>query len=132
MSDENIKEIELQVTGMHCATCAISVEKGLSSTPGVSESKVNLATGKARISYDPTLVSINDLTGAIEKSGFGVSYEKVIVRVGGMTCASCVQAVVRALQSLDGVVSVDVNLATERPISPIILLLLISGPFVTQ
>ena len=114
MSDENIKEIELQVTGMHCATCAISVEKGLSSTPGVSESKVNLATGKARISYDPTFVSINDLTGAIEKSGFGVSYEKVIVRVGGMTCASCVQAVVRALQSLDGVVSVDVNLATER------------------
>lgn len=114
MIEEKKKEIELQISGMHCATCAITVEKGLSLTPGVKESSVNLATGKARVSYDPALVSIKDLTVAVEKSGFEVTFEKAIIRVGGMTCASCVQAVTRALEALEGVISVDINLATER------------------
>ncbi|HOJ95933.1 MAG TPA: heavy metal translocating P-type ATPase [Methanospirillum sp.] len=114
MGEEKKKEIELQITGMHCATCALTVEKSLSSTPGVLASSVNLATGKARVSYDPSYASLSDMTKAVEKSGFKVALEKVVVRVGGMTCASCVQTVTRALTALDGVVSVTVNLATER------------------
>jgi Cu+-exporting ATPase len=114
MGEEKKKEIELQISGMHCATCALTVEKGLSSTPGVLASSVNLATGKARVSYDPSHASLSDLTKAVEKSGFSVELEKIVVRVGGMTCASCVQTVTRALRALDGVVSVTVNPATER------------------
>jgi len=114
MGEEKKKEIELQISGMHCATCALTVEKGLSSTPGVLASSVNLATGKARVTYDPSQASLSDLTKAVEKSGFSVELEKIVVRVGGMTCASCVQTVTRALRALDGVVSVTVNPATER------------------
>lgn len=114
MEEEKKKEVDLQISGMHCATCAISVEKGLAATPGVMESKVNLATGKARISYDPSQVSLHDLTHAVEKSGFSVSHEKIIVKVGGMTCASCVQTVTHALLTLEGIISADVNLNTER------------------
>ena len=114
MAEEKKKEIELEISGMHCATCAGTVEKGLSSTPGVIESRVNLATGKARVLYDPSQVSVSDLTGAVEKSGFSVKFEKAVIKVGGMTCASCVQTVQKALQTLDGVISADVNLSNER------------------
>jgi len=114
MAEENKKEIELEISGMHCATCAVTVEKSLSSTPGVMESKVNLATGKARVLYDPSQVSVSDLTGAVEKSGFSVRFEKAVIKVGGMTCASCVQTVQKALQTIDGVISADVNLSNER------------------
>ena len=114
MAEEKKKEIELQISGMHCATCAITVEKGLSSTPGVMESKVNLATGKARVSYDPSQVSLTDLTGAVEKSGFSVTLEKTVVKIGGMACVSCAKTVTNALQALDGVISADINLANER------------------
>ncbi|PWR71799.1 heavy metal translocating P-type ATPase [Methanospirillum stamsii] len=112
--EERVKKIELQVDGMHCATCALTVEKGLSSTPGVTESKVNLSTGKATIEYDPSLVTLSDLTTAVEKSGFSVAHEKISVRVGGMACASCVQSLTKFLLRQEGIISVDVNLSLER------------------
>jgi Cu+-exporting ATPase len=108
------KEIEISISGMHCATCARTVENGLSSIPGVLESSVNLATGKARVLFDPSQASISDLMRAVEKSGFSVTPEKTVVRVGGMMCASCVQTVTRALLGVPGVLSADVNLATEQ------------------
>ena len=39
---------------------------------------------------------------------------KIEIPVGGMTCAACVRRVENALRSLDGVVSANVNFATER------------------
>lgn len=99
---------------MHCATCALTVENSLSSTSGVLESKVNLSTGKVSVTYDPSHISLNELTNAITNSGFSVKNEKITVRIGGMVCASCVQTVTKALLNQDGIISVEVNLSLER------------------
>ncbi len=114
MADEQQKKIELAISGMHCASCAINLEKGLSSTDGVSNAQVNFGTGKAVVEYDPAVTNPETLTRTVEKTGYGVINEQVTIRIGGMTCAICVQTIEAALKSLDGIVAVTVNLGTER------------------
>jgi Cu+-exporting ATPase len=66
-------KVELAVTGMSCAVCALNVEKALKKRPGVLEANVNLATAKATVEYDPGLVSRTDLVQAIRDAGYGVA-----------------------------------------------------------
>ena len=65
-------DVVLPVTGMTCASCVHRIEKALTKVPGVREASVNLATEKARVVYDPATVSLDDLTRAVEKAGYGV------------------------------------------------------------
>jgi copper-(or silver)-translocating P-type ATPase len=108
------KELTLPITGMTCASCARRVERGLSKVDGVESAQVNLANEHATISYDPQQVQPLQLVEAVEKSGYGVISEQIEFPVTGMTCASCVKRVERALNKVDGVISATVNLATEH------------------
>ncbi|NLX49278.1 MAG: copper-translocating P-type ATPase [Methanospirillum sp.] len=107
-------EAELAVTGLHCATCSLAVEDALKREPGVSEARVNLATGSARVTFDPARTDLAQLGRAVEDAGYGVVNREAVLRVGGMVCAMCVQAIEEALRALPGVVDVRVNLATEQ------------------
>ncbi|MHB9144241.1 MAG: heavy metal translocating P-type ATPase [Symbiobacteriia bacterium] len=102
------------ITGMTCATCATRIEKGLRKLPGVSVANVNLALEKATIDYDPGVVKPENLLQVVTELGYGVATEKTTLSVQGMTCASCVARVEKALQKIPGVVTATVNLATER------------------
>jgi len=108
------QEISLPITGMTCASCVRRVERTLGKVAGVGAASVNLATEQATVSYDPALVSLADLEGAVERAGYGVRHEEISLPVTGMTCASCVRRVERALGRVPGVQAVAVNLATER------------------
>ena len=108
------RDISLPITGMTCASCVRRVERTLGKVPGVAAASVNLATEQAAVSYDPATVSLADLESAVEKAGYGVRREEVSLPITGMTCASCVRRVERALGKVSGVESVAVNLATER------------------
>jgi P-type Cu+ transporter len=108
------KKIALPVTGMTCATCAITVEKALNDVKGVSVANVNLASEKATVEYDASRVDLNALKKAVSDAGYNVAADKTTFHVGGMTCASCVGHVEDALRELPGVISVNVNLATEQ------------------
>jgi len=112
--DKPAKQTSLQITGMTCATCAGTVERKLSELRGVSKAGVNLASEKATVEYDPSLVTEKDLVRAVEDAGYGVAVSEVVFDVTGMTCATCVQNIETALNGLDGVVSVSVNLASEK------------------
>jgi len=101
------------ITGMTCATCANRIEKGLNKLPGV-KANVNLALEKAAVDYDPKLVKPEDLLKVVTELGYGVATEKLTLSVQGMTCASCVARVEKALRKSPGVVTATVNLATER------------------
>ena len=109
----NSGAIKLQLTGMTCASCALRVEKSLRSVPGVLDVSVNLATEQAFVNAGPS-VSAELLAGAVRKAGYDVSVEEVAFQVEGMTCASCVARVEKALLKVPGVLSASVNLATER------------------
>jgi Cu+-exporting ATPase len=108
------REISLPITGMTCASCVRRVERTLGKVPGVAAASVNLATEQATVTYDPTAVRLADLESAVEKAGYGVRREELVLPVTGLTCASCVRRVERALGKVPGVESVAVNLATER------------------
>jgi Cu+-exporting ATPase len=108
------KELTLPITGMTCASCARRVERGLSKVDGVANAQVNLANEHATISYDAQQVQPSQLVEAVEKSGYGVISEQIEFPVTGMTCASCVKRVERALSKAEGVISANVNLATEH------------------
>jgi Cu+-exporting ATPase len=108
------KKAELKISGMTCAMCSSTIEKSLAGLPGVLKAQVNLGNELASVEYDPTQVNIGDLEQAVTSVGYGTVNEKVILRIGGMTCATCEKTVTDALQHLDGVVNVTVNLATEK------------------
>ncbi len=108
------KQMTLPIRGMTCASCVAHVEKALKEIEGVSEANVNLATERASVALADTEVGLGQMVAAVRDAGYEVGTEKVILPIGGMTCASCVAHVEEALRELDGVVSVSVNLATER------------------
>jgi Au+-exporting ATPase len=102
--------IALPVTGMTCASCAGRVERALKAVPGVTEAAVNLATETAEVQGT---ASADALIGAVVKAGYGVTTPERELAIEGMTCASCVARVERALLGVPGVTAATVNLATE-------------------
>lgn len=111
--------IALPIEGMTCASCVGRVEKALKAVPGVETVAVNLATEKASITTNAS-VDRTKLIAAVENVGYSVPVKPtpaigpIELSVEGMTCASCVGRVERALKAVPGVTQAVVNLATER------------------
>lgn len=108
--------VSLPIEGMTCASCVGRVERALMAVPGVETASVNLATERASITIAPGVARAT-LVDAIENTGYSVrsAPESAIeLAIDGMTCASCVGRVERALKTVPGVADAIVNLATER------------------
>ena len=104
--------IVLDVEGMTCASCVGRVERALQAVTGVRGASVNLATERAEITgLDLDRAA---LVKAVEGVGYDVASPPVDLAIDGMTCASCVARVERALKAVPGVTGATVNLATER------------------
>ncbi|MBE9606767.1 heavy metal translocating P-type ATPase [Acetobacteraceae bacterium H6797] len=101
----------LPIEGMTCASCAGRVERALAKLPGVAAAQVNLASEQASVTG---AVPLPTLIAAVEKAGYAVPSEVTTLAIGGMTCASCVGRVERALSRVPGVLAVQVNLASEQ------------------
>jgi Cu+-exporting ATPase len=112
--EKDAVRIDLPITGMSCASCAAKIEKGLSQVEGVSKATVNFAAEKATVVFHPSQTGVSHLIEKVKDLGYGAKVEKVILPIQGMTCASCVNKVEKALRSLKGVVQASVNFATER------------------
>ena len=115
-----LKEWRFPVEGMTCGSCVARVEKALAATPGVKESSVNFATEQASVKAGRE-VTLDMLKAAVKKAGYAVGdtagaalgEASVRLKIGDMTCASCVSRVEKALKQVPGVLSAEVNLATE-------------------
>lgn len=108
------KKADIPIGGMTCASCVATIEGGLKELPGVPEVNVNLATERGSVIYDPNRVDFTKIVAKIHDLGYEVRAQRADIPVAGMTCASCVATIEEALKALDGVVSANVNLATER------------------
>ncbi len=108
-----VRSVTLSVEGMTCASCVGRVEKALGAVPGVQSASVNLATEKASVKAASS-VPYSALVAAVEKVGYEVRATTRTLSIEGMTCASCVGRVEKALQAVPGVTRAQVNLATER------------------
>lgn len=109
-----VKEANLQITGMTCAACAIRIEKGLNKMDGVEQASVNLALEKSSIKYDPSKLSAADFEKKIEALGYGVVKQKAEFDITGMTCAACSTRIEKGLNKIEGVAIANVNLALEK------------------
>lgn len=58
------------VQGMHCASCATNIQRRLKNLPGVDECEVNYGTEKAKLSYDSSRVSLEQMNAEIKKLGY--------------------------------------------------------------
>jgi Cu+-exporting ATPase len=100
------------VSGMSCASCVARVEKVARGVAGVEQAGVNLATEmltvKAASGFTPVA-----LQQAVERAGYALASCEVQLAIEDMTCASCVGRVEKALLKVPGVISANVNLATE-------------------
>jgi len=108
------QQLSLPVRGMTCASCVAHVEKALKGVEGVAEVNVNLATEKASVALNTEAAGIGSLVAAVQETGYEIPTETTTLPIGGMTCASCVAHVERALSKVPGVVTANVNLATEK------------------
>jgi Cu+-exporting ATPase len=108
-----LTEWTFPVQGMTCASCVGRVERALSKVAGVRQVSVNLATEAVTLSTDGK-ASGAQVMAAVRGAGYQVPPRQVELAIGGMTCASCVGRVEKALAAVPGVLSASVNLATER------------------
>ena len=67
-----MKEVKLNIEGMHCTGCSTRLEKVLNNVDGVESAKVSLEEKKADIKYDEAQVNESELKEAIEDAGFKV------------------------------------------------------------
>ena len=113
MPETTLEPIDIPVLGMTCASCVGRVEKAIKAVPGVASAAVNLAAERAHVELaDPGRTPA--VIEAIRKVGYEPLERSIELKVAGMTCASCVGRVERALRAAPGVISAQVNLATER------------------
>lgn len=107
------KKTSLQLTGMTCAACANRIEKGLSKMEGVQEANVNFALEKASVTFDPKVVTVQQMEEKIEKLGYGTAKETVDLQLIGMYCAACAAKIEKVVSRMPGVSEANVNFAME-------------------
>jgi len=69
-SDHVQKRVSLSLSGMHCTSCALIIEKSLNKVPGVKEAHVNFAAEKALVTYDGSIVKTESLIKTVQKTGY--------------------------------------------------------------
>ncbi len=108
-----------KIKGMTCASCASRIEKAVSSIAGVEKVVVNLITEKMSLEYDNKKTNSNIIIERVKKIGYGCDLDKSenitkTFKVSGMSCASCASKVENATKKMEGVISANVNFATEK------------------
>ena len=73
--EKQVASKQLQIEGMHCASCVAAVEKSLKTIPGVQMASVNLATETAQVTYEDGAVRVDDLATAVDNAGYKVITE---------------------------------------------------------
>ena len=113
LSQHETKLLSLAIEGMTCASCVRRVEKSIAAVPGVGKASVNLATERADIEFtgSPDLQAV---IAAVRSAGYDVARQTIETGIDGMTCASCVRRVEKAIAAEPGVLTASVNLATEK------------------
>jgi Cu+-exporting ATPase len=97
------KQITLPITGMSCANCVATVERGLKKQPGVQTAVVNLSSERASVSFDPASATLQDLIGRVERAGYGVATGDADLVIKRLSDDNDARRLEKALTKLEGV-----------------------------
>jgi Cu+-exporting ATPase len=111
---EGLRRIDVPVAGMTCERCARAVERALRDVPGVGAATVNLAGARAVVEYDPARTGLPALRRAVEAAGCRAEGARTRFRIEGITCASCVTKIEKALRATPGVLGAQVSVGSEE------------------
>lgn len=104
------------ISGMHCASCAGTIEKAVKKVKGVANVSVNFASEKALVEFDPLEATTDEIDKALHSTGYKVVKEgksMLKLKVIGMDNPHCVATVRGGLDRLDGIVDKEL-LVTEK------------------
>lgn len=110
------KEITLGVSGMTCSACASNIERVLQKKAGVDSVVVNLELGRAKVGFEPSLISPKEIEETIESIGYKVEKDTVTLSLEGMSCAACAANIEKVLNRTEGVISASVNFPLEKAV----------------
>lgn len=118
MSSEQVqtKRTAIKIGGMHCAGCVNSIQNYVMDLPGVKKCEVNLAAEKAVLEFDPSFIDIKKIEDAIEDVGYKVVYEKLTLKLGGITDSSDADNLEKKLGALEGVRYASVNYGNSQAV----------------
>ena len=103
--------VTIPIVGMHCAGCALRIEKTLTETPGVRAARVNFGTESAIVEFDPDAVPADELRRRVREIGYDVRTEPITLRIEGWEAAGTATPLERALTAVPGVLRAVANLA---------------------
>lgn len=106
------KNMDLPIEGMHCASCALSIDKSLNRLDGITDVNVDLNTNRAHFTMDSKEVSMDEIDKTIKNLGFSIRKDEVKLRTKGMHCASCVVSIEKSMSRLNGIFYVNADLTT--------------------
>jgi Cu+-exporting ATPase len=108
------KQITLPITGMTCANCAATIERGLKKLSAVQSATVNLALERASLAFDPAQLSQAEIIGRIQKSGYDVALGEAVLPIQRLSDDTDAQRLEKALSQVEGVVEARVSYASEK------------------
>lgn len=113
MKMARLKEMDLPIEGMHCASCVLSLDKTFEREEGVESVEADLATNKLKLLVNPKKISFEKIQTLVKNLGFEIHTDEVKLKIHGMHCASCVMNVENFLMRLDGIYDVKADLASN-------------------
>lgn len=110
------KQTVLKIGGMHCAGCVNSIQNYVSKLDGVQKCEVSLASQKAFLEFDPSVSDLSKIESAVRVAGYSVIYEKLTMKVGGITDSSDADNLERKFREMDGIKDASVNYGNSQAI----------------
>ena len=107
-----LKEMDVPIEGMHCASCVLSVNKTFGREEGVEAVDADLASNKLHITVNPKKMTYDEMDSIVKNLGFELHCDEVTLRIEGMHCASCTMNVENFLIRLDGIFDVKSDLTS--------------------
>jgi Cu+-exporting ATPase len=108
------RHTQLDIQGMSCANCSQTITQAVEGLDGVDEATINFATDEGSIEYDPAETSLAEIYAAIDDAGYSALRTSTSIGITDMTCANCAETNESALTDVSGVISAEVNYATDE------------------
>jgi Cu+-exporting ATPase len=107
---------KLEILGMSCTNCSITIQEKLEDLDGVQDANINFATDEGSIKYDDDEINLSEIYDAIEEAGYEATRSKISIAISDMTCSNCAETNQKALEDVRGVIRANVNYATDESV----------------
>jgi Cu+-exporting ATPase len=109
-----VRTAQLDIQGMSCANCSQTITQAVEGVDGVNEATINFATDEGSVEYDPADTSLAEIYEAIDDTGYSALRTSTSIGITDMTCTNCAATNESALTEVPGVISAEVNYATNE------------------